>query len=70
MQKHREQKATRNISSPSFIPAGMNSEQNSFSKYLQEVPWGLDHLEDLEFLEDPRRDSFYHKIYDVIENKS
>lgn len=47
----------------------VNHEDNSFSKYLQGVPLGQEHLECLEFLEDPRRHSFYHKICYIIETR-
>lgn len=59
----------RNISSPFIISSDINCEQNSFSKYLRVVQLGLEHLECLGFLEDPRRDSSYHKSCYVIENE-
>lgn len=53
----------RNTNVPCSIPTGMTCEENSCIKYLQEVQLGQELLRGQEFLEDPGRNSFYHKVY-------
>lgn len=48
----------------------MDSEWNHFSKYLQGVQSGQEHLEGPERLGDPKRESSYHKICYIIGNKA